>query len=153
MKLVSENGYYAGGFRVMVDGVPQKVFIKRSRELAEQIAMIEIAREAGSELELDDAPAFKFAPAEHDPERIAKRRGAAPVPSPSPMMKRYYEGGVRKIVAGIPVRLARHSPNHSLAHWAGAAPMDGHAYRVNEFFFELEEKQKARVAEALPLAA
>ena len=112
-----ERGYYESGYRIMRDGVPCRVFHKRCKEVAAQIAAIEIARDSGAELALDDAPSFYFKPVEG---KQYKAKGAKPVP-PRPKSgagKEYYATGKRYIVGGIPCRLAFDKGNHCLRHWA-----------------------------------
>ena len=115
-----ERDYYEDGFRITRDGVPCRVFVKRDKELSAQIRAIEIARDAGAQVELDDAPTFAFMPSANDEENIYKAKGAKPVP-PKPTKgagKDYYSTGKRYIIGGIPCRVAFAKLNHSFRHWA-----------------------------------
>lgn len=98
--------YYNGGFRVNYHGAPMKIFIKRSKQLAIQISMIEIARDVGCDIYLEDAHRFRFEPAPYNSKRKLKRKSVNPVPSPNTIMKDYYKGGIRKVIDGVPCRVA-----------------------------------------------
>ena len=115
-----ERDYYDGAHRVTRDGVPCRVFIKRDKELSAQIKAIEIARDAGAEIALDDAPTFAFMPAPSDESGPYVAKGAKPVPAKPTAGegKAYYATGKRYIIGGIPCRVAFAKLNHSFAHWA-----------------------------------
>lgn len=137
---MSNHPYYDGAHRVTRDGVPCRVFHKRSRELARQIAMIEIARDTGCEIHLEDAHKFNFAPVERTPEQIAGHRAPRVTPKP-PKGCDYYKGGVRKVVQGVPCRFAMMPPNYTQSHWADInAPMVDWQERHDEFAEQLEFK-------------
>lgn len=115
--------YYDGAYRVVRDGVPCRVFHKRTREQAAKIAAIELACAAGVELDLEDQPAFSFVPAER--EGVYRSKGAAPVPKAPPASEPFYRGRKRYIVGAVPTSLARDKLNHSMRHWAVGEPMGG----------------------------
>lgn len=141
--------YYAGAKRVTVGGVPQRVFQWRSKELAAQISAIETARDAGCELDLADAPLFSFIPAEGEREAV-KRRGALPVPKPSPIMREYYKGGERVIIGGVPCRVPRpFGVNHSPRHWASLnVPMRDWNIRAAQWWKGVQEARGEGAATA-----
>jgi hypothetical protein len=135
------NHYYDNAFRIMRDGAPMRVYQKRDSELSNQIAMIELAAEAGCGIQLDDAPNFIFNPADKSGKSYQKNR-QGPAPNPSPMMKRYYDGYRRAVQNGVPCRLAKlpRGAKHSLAHWAGAnVPMDGWYDRAEGFAYKIAD--------------
>lgn len=138
--------YYAGGCRSTQDGVPVRLARRRSRELTAQRAMILLAAEAGAELELPDAPRFRFEPA--NPGRPVDPKGSRPAPPPpaDEVKRSYYAGGHRAVIDGVPCRLPR-APGRLTNFKTGATwaplhrPMRGWEDRVREFAKELEARR------------
>lgn len=100
------SAYYAGGRRVMRDGVPCKVFSRpRSAETTALIDRLAMVCAGKVEWEGDpNFPGFSFKPAVD--RKGAGKRSAASAVKVSPAVKSYYEGGHRFIIDGVPVRLA-----------------------------------------------
>ena len=138
---MSQPFYYDSGYRVSRDGVPTIVY---HRGNSTHRAMIAIAAETGIALELDDCPQFGFTPSGDALAKAAAYRSSfRPTISTGTALAQYYTPAsvVRRIICGVPCRVARERAGTSSAHLSGwatlSAPMDGWEYRAEQFRAEL----------------
>lgn len=101
-----QTDYYAGGVRVIRDGVPCRVaYVPDNAAFKEKLLMA-----AAGEIEWEpdaDHPAFSFIPVDREGERAKRRAAAKPAAKCTGNARAYYAGGYRATFNGVPCRLAR----------------------------------------------
>ena len=151
---MSQHSYYDRAYRVMRDGAPMRVFHKGRTD---HRAMIAIAAETGTALELDDCPQFRFSPAG---DALAKagayRSSYRPPITTGTALADYYKGKrrTRRLVGGVPIMLPGPVGNGShLAGWASlSAPMENWEGRAEQFRADLVRRGRYASAGVEPPA-
>ncbi|HEV2816144.1 MAG TPA: hypothetical protein VGW40_02835 [Allosphingosinicella sp.] len=101
------DSYYEGGRRVVIDGVPCKVFSRpMSRETSDLKARLALVLAGEIEWEpMESLPGFTYTAPAKGSAKAAK--SPSPAVKVSKAAKAYYDGGHRLVIGGVPVRVAR----------------------------------------------